>query len=112
MHFVRRMISILIKPIIPNVMTEAQAQALVTWQRLRRRTYRSWFLNILLAILGSYWFVSSYQRADPTFLVILLIIPVLSLRGAWRDDRIIRNCNAQIAQFTRYDISGQLHQHP
>lgn len=79
-------------------MTDPESQSLHEWQACRRRARRSWLLSIAVAALGTLWFLRSYQRAEPTLFALLLLIPLLSLRAAWRHDRVIRACNARISE--------------
>ena len=73
-------------------------QALDHW-RLRRRRLRRWFWTYLLvAALGAFLFVRGFHSPDPYYFAILLLIPLLALRQAWKTDREIVACERHIRE--------------
>jgi peptide-methionine (S)-S-oxide reductase len=62
-----------------------------------RRNLRAWWWGYLFfACVGAAVFVSSFQTRDPYLFAILLLIPLLALRQAWRIDRQIVASNQHL----------------
>jgi len=71
-------------------------QGLNEW-RLRRHQLRRWFwIYLAIAATSAVLFILSFQSRDPYIFAILLAIPLISLRQAWRMDRQIVECDKHI----------------
>jgi hypothetical protein len=69
------------------------------WREYRRRLYRKWLAWMSVAIATGVVFVVNLTTHEPNVFAVLLIIPLLCLRSAWKLDRQIRLCDKQIAEF-------------
>jgi apolipoprotein N-acyltransferase len=66
------------------------------WIALRRKTRWRFWVYLLIAIGGTVVFVRSFPPRDPYSFAVLLLIPLLALRQAWRSDRRIALCDRQL----------------
>jgi apolipoprotein N-acyltransferase len=66
------------------------------WLALRRQNRRWFWVYLLIAVGGTIVFVRSFPPRDPYSFAILLLIPLLALRQAWRSDRQISLCDRQL----------------
>jgi hypothetical protein len=82
--------------VIYDVAVMVTAQGLEYW-KIRRATLRRWFwVYLCIAAIGAFFFVRSFRAPDPYGFAMLLLIPLVSLRQAWKMDRQIVACDAQI----------------
>jgi uncharacterized membrane protein len=61
---------------------------------------RWWWIYLLISVAGAILFIRNFQARDPYSFAILLLIPLLALRQAWRTDRQISACDHHIRQIT------------
>jgi hypothetical protein len=54
-----------------------------------------------LSIASGLLFVHNLAAPEPNILAILLVIPLLCLRSAWKLDRQIRACDDRLSSFRR-----------
>jgi hypothetical protein len=78
------------------------ADPLGRWRAHRRRCYWRWWGYVILSVAATGLFLLNYRRGDAAALAILLVIALLSLRGAWKNDRQIRLCD----QMMRRDVQS------
>ena len=57
------------------------------WREYRRRLYRKWLAWMSVAIATGVVFVVNLTTQEPNVFAVLLIIPLLCLRSAWKLDR-------------------------
>lgn len=69
------------------------ADPLTRWRAHRRRCYWRWWGYVILSLAATGLFLHNFRRGDDGALAILLVIALLSLRGAWKNDRQIRMCD-------------------
>jgi hypothetical protein len=73
-------------------------QGLDQW-RLQRQRLRRWFwIYLLISAIGAFSFVQSFRSPDPYAFALLLLIPLMGLRQAWRTDRQIVACDRHIRE--------------
>jgi hypothetical protein len=48
---------------------------------------------VILSLAATGLFLRNFRRGDDAALAILLVIALLGLRGAWKNDRQIRMCD-------------------
>ncbi len=73
-------------------------QALNQW-RLQRQRLRRWFwIYLLISAIGAFFFVRAFRSPDPYMFAVLLLIPLIGLRQAWRTDRQIVECDRHIRE--------------
>ncbi len=85
-------------PYNPPVTVPTQ-QALDQWLR-HRRTLRRWFwIYLLITAISAFFFLRSFRAPDPFGFAILLTIPLICLRQAWKTDRQIVACDRHIRQY-------------
>jgi apolipoprotein N-acyltransferase len=77
-------------------MSSTTPQGREYWFALRRHHRRWFWVYLLIAILGTIVFVRSFPPRDPYSFAVLLLIPLLALRKAWRSDRNIALCDRQL----------------
>ena len=71
-------------------------QALEQWQLLRSKLRRWFWVYLIVAIISAIVFIRSFHTRDPYVFAILVTIPLISLRQAWRMDRQIVECEKHI----------------
>jgi hypothetical protein len=67
------------------------------WQHRRSQLRWRWWLCLGIAIIGAAFFVRSFPIRDPYAFAVLLLIPLIALRQAYRADRQIALCDKQLA---------------
>jgi hypothetical protein len=55
-----------------------------------------WWLYLVVGLVGTFWFIRDLPPRDPLVFAVLLLIPLLSLRQAWKIDRQIVACDARL----------------
>ncbi len=83
-------------------------QGIATWHRLRRRLRRQWWGYLVVALVGTFWFVRDMPPREPVGFAVLLLIPIVSLRQAWKVDRQIVACNVRIVEAVQ--LNGETHE--
>jgi len=73
-------------------------QGLDRWRFRRRRLRRWWWGYLVVSMAGLIAFVKSSETHDPYLFAVLLSIPLIGLRQAWRVDRQIVECEKHIRE--------------
>ncbi len=60
------------------------------WNDLRRRTRWHFWAWLALAVVSTSMFCGAWPYRDPLTFAVLLLVPLMSLRQAWRADRLLR----------------------
>jgi integral membrane sensor domain MASE1 len=71
-------------------------QALAHWRFRRSRLRLWWWIYLLISVAGAILFIRNFQARDPYTFAILLLIPLLALRQAWKTDRQITLCDQHL----------------
>ena len=66
------------------------SDAFEPWVRLRRRNQRQFWIWLGVAAVTTVWFCHGLPYRDSVSFAILLLLPVVSLRQAWRAERAVR----------------------
>jgi hypothetical protein len=81
-----------------HTMAEITGQGLEYWMQHRKRLRRWFWLYLLISAIGAFFFVRSFRFPDPYTFALLLLIPLIGLRQAWRTDRQIVACDRHIRE--------------
>jgi len=57
----------------------------------------------MLSVGATGLFLLNYRRGDTAALAILLVIALLGIRGAWKNDRQIRLCDQMVRKSAQID---------
>lgn len=71
-------------------------QGLEQWRFRRRRLRRWWWVYLTISVAGLIAFIKNCESSDPYLFAVLLCIPLIGLRQAWRIDRQIVECDKHI----------------
>jgi hypothetical protein len=77
-------------------MSNITSQGVEHWTHLRRRLRRQWWGYLVIGLIGTIFFIHDLPPHEPVGFAVLLLIPIISLRQAWRVDRQIVACNVQL----------------
>jgi hypothetical protein len=77
-------------------MDQPSADATLKWREYRNALRRRWWMYALIAVAGAAWFVHNLQTGEPNLFAVLLLIPLIALRQAWKTDRQIVACDRRM----------------
>jgi hypothetical protein len=90
------------------VETTVTTEGIAHWQSLRGRLRRQWWIYFVVAVIGTFWFVRDFPPRDALGFAVLLLIPIISLRQAWKVARQIAACDARLADINL--LNGESHE--
>jgi hypothetical protein len=72
---------------------------LLKWRSHRRSLRRWWWFYLAIAVTGGVWFIRNLTVGEPDFFAVMLLIPLIALRQAWKTDRQIVECDRRLNEF-------------
>jgi hypothetical protein len=63
------------------------------WESHRKTLRRRWWFYAVVAAAGAAYFIRNLETGEPNLFAVLLLIPLLAIRQAWKTDRQIVACD-------------------